>query len=260
MNQSHNASIYLGTVLLESNRWIGDRIPACRVSEWIERISAAGFDGIELWENHFVMADAAERAALRAAQLPVTILNSYASMGADGAKARQQASGCVRELGAKAVKFNAGANPDSLEDELLAARAWAGGMPGVSLFCECHAGTILEDPAVAATALANYPEIGVIVHPFSCPDLAEWLHHFGPRVRHAHVQVLDAQKRRCRLRDQQAKVKERLARMRDSGFAGSYTIEFTAGVGATPEDPDALFASACDDLMFLRDALKGGLA
>ncbi len=243
-------------MLLESNRWAGARTPTYRVGEWIGRIAAAGFDGIELWENHFAMADAAERAALRAAQLPVTILSSYAPMGEGGEAVRGEIAGFARELGVKAVKFNAGSRREALERELRTAMDWAASMPGVSLLCECHPGTALEDPKTAGAALAGFPEIGVIVHPFSCPDLAAWLHYFGPRVRHAHVQAVDAQGRRWRLRDQAELAGDRLALMRDGGFAGAFTIEFTAGVGAAPEDRDALFASACDDLIFLRDSLE----
>jgi sugar phosphate isomerase/epimerase len=105
---------------------------------------------------------------------------------------------------------------------------------------------------VADRALADYPESGVIVHPFSCPDLAAWFSHLGSRIRHAHVQVVDAEWRRWRLRDQPALVRERLAMLRGAGYAGSFTIEFTAGVGVVPEDRDALFAAACEDLDFLK--------
>lgn len=253
--QCNQASIYLGTVLLESNRWAGARIPTYRVSEWMERIAAAGFDGIELWENHVAMADASERAALRAGRAPVKILNSYAPMGESGEEARRQIAGFALELGVKAVKFNVGSNPEALESEVRTAIDWAASIPGVSLMCECHPGTALENPEVAIAALASCPEIGVIIHPFSSPNLAVWLHLFGSRVLHAHVQIVDAQQRRWRLRGQPAPVREQLAVMRDGGFAGSFTIEFTAGVGVAPEDRDELFASACDDMLFLREEL-----
>jgi sugar phosphate isomerase/epimerase len=222
----------------------------------MERVAAAGFDGIELWENHIAMADAGERAALRAGRAPVKILNSYAAMGESGEKARRQIAGFARDLGVEAVKFNVGSNPEVLENELRTARDWAASMPGVSLLCECHPGTLLDDPGAAAAALASCPEIGVIVHPFSSPDLGAWLHHFGPRVLHAHAQIVDTQQRRWRLRDQAGAVREQVAVMRDGGFAGTFTIEFTAGVGADPENRDALFASACDDMLFLREELK----
>jgi len=245
--------IYLGSVLLEFNRWAKERLPTFRVSEWADRSAAAGFDGIELWENHYARTDPAERAALQTAQLPVTIFNSYVTLRADGETARQRVAAFVCALRAPAVKFNVGADPETLASELRTAREWAAGMPGVRLLCECHPGTALEDAAAAAAALADYPEIGVIVHPFSRADLPGWLRHLGPKIRHAHVQVVDAQQRRRRLCDQPTLARERLAMLREGGFSGSLTIEFTAGVGAAPENREALFAAACDDLAFLRE-------
>jgi sugar phosphate isomerase/epimerase len=252
------AQIYLGSVLLESNRWTRERLPTFRVSEWTDRSAAAGFDGIELWENHCALADPAERAALQAAHLPVTIYNSYVMLRADGEPARRQAAAFVRELKAPAVKFNVGADPETLESELRTAREWAAGMPGVRLLCECHPGTALEDAATAAAALAGYPEIGVIVHPCNRADLPDWLRHLGPKIRHAHVQMVTAQRRRWRLCDQPTLARERLAMLRDGGFTGSLTIEFTAGVGVAPESREALFAAACADLAFLRENGFGG--
>ena len=218
--------------------------------------AVAGFDGLELWENHVTRADASEQAALQTLPLPVTIFNSYAPLGDDWEAGRQKAAGHAGELGAKALKFNVGAKPALLASELRVARAWAANLPGVELLCECHADTALEDPAVAAQALADYPEIGVIVHPFSCADLPGWFRQLGARIRHAHVQIVDAQWRRWRLRDQAALVRERLAILREAGYRGSFTIEFTAGVGVAPEDRAALFAAASDDLLFLRDELQ----
>ncbi len=247
--------MYLGTVLLEANRWAKDRSPTYRVSEWVARSAAAGFDGLELWENHAVLADDGERAALRAAQLPVAVFNSYVPLDANSEAARREVAELIRDLKARKVKFNVGSSAEALESELRVVRGWADQLPGVALLCECHPGTALEDPAVAAQVLAGYPEIGVIVHPFNCPDLAAWCKHFGARIAHAHVQVVDAQWRRWRLRDQADLVRERLAILHEAGFAGSYTIEFTAGVGVAPENRDALFAAACDDLAFLRESI-----
>jgi sugar phosphate isomerase/epimerase len=248
-----HTSIYIGTVLLEANRWARQRTPTFLVSDWLPRLAAAGFDGIELWENHVTLAPASERAALRAAPLPVRVFNSYATMNAAGAAARDLAAALALELRAGAVKFNVGKDSASLIEELEAARCWGRQMPGVQLLCECHPGTALEHPERAAEALASFPEVSVIVHAFTSADLQGWFRHLGPRVRHTHVQILDPNGRRCKLRDQTPLVRERLAAMRAAGYSGSFTIEFTAGVGTAPEDREALFAAACDDLAFLRE-------
>jgi len=41
--------------------------------------------------------------------------------------------------------------------------------------------------------------------------------------------------------------------MRAYGFQGSFTIEFTEGVGTADEDQDALFAAAVSDMHTLKE-------
>jgi len=62
------------------------------------RIDEAGFDGIELWENHLLLADAAEREAVRNHPLPVPILNTYCAFDDDGAESRAASSELARFL------------------------------------------------------------------------------------------------------------------------------------------------------------------
>ena len=66
--------IYLSTVCLEKNRW-GRREPSFKVSEWTQRLAEYGFDGIELWEFHYLLADDAEKAKLTNLDMPM-IYNS----------------------------------------------------------------------------------------------------------------------------------------------------------------------------------------
>ena len=87
MNCDMTNSIYLGSICLEPNRWSPGKLPSYRVSDWLQRIDGAGFDGIELWENHFLLADATEKSALAAAA-PLAIYNSYALPDSGSAEAR----------------------------------------------------------------------------------------------------------------------------------------------------------------------------
>ena len=57
----NTTAIFLSSVLLEKNRW-DSRIPSLKISDWLRSIADAGFDGVELWENHLLLADAAEHA------------------------------------------------------------------------------------------------------------------------------------------------------------------------------------------------------
>jgi len=245
--------IYIGTVLLEAQRWNSKAPLTCRVSEWIERFSRAGFDGIELWQNHAALATEEELTALRQSRVPIPIFNSYASMDDAGLAGRQLATRFIREFGAKAVKFNVGKNPDTVEKELTTAAAWSAEMQGVRLLCECHGGTALQEPCEAARLLANRPEIDVIVHAFSSTNLDDWMTRLNRRIVHVHSVCMDEKGNRVRLRTRAGFVRERLRQLRDSGFQGTFTIEFTEGVAKAPENPDALFAAACDDMAFLRE-------
>ena len=63
--------IFLGTILLEPNRWpdkaestysrlqklspFKQGTPQILASQWMERVVADGFDGIELWANHALL-------------------------------------------------------------------------------------------------------------------------------------------------------------------------------------------------------------
>src|SRR5216117_3476335 len=100
----------LGTVLLEVNRHRPGKQPTFRVSDWMSRIAQAGFEGIELWENHAASAGEDEVALLKAGALPVVIFNTYAGFldGEEGP--RERAADLVKQLGAAAVKFNFGAD------------------------------------------------------------------------------------------------------------------------------------------------------
>jgi sugar phosphate isomerase/epimerase len=250
--------IYLGTVALEPKRWSGDGSMVCRVSEWLEQIAAAGFDGIELWENHGVLASESDRETLRRSKVPVTVLNSYVTFDEAGVSRRHDVAGVIRDLGARAVKFNVSRNPATVDRELDAAVAWGALMPGVGLWCECHGGTPLQEPRDAARLLATRPEIGVIVHAFSTSNLDEWIRLLGPRIVHVHSQHRADNRGFVRLREIPDLVRERVSMLKADGFGGSITIEFTEGVCKAPENLAATFAATCDDLAFLREAWREG--
>src|SRR5206468_1199092 len=100
-----------------------------------------------LWENHAALAGEDEVALLKAGALPVVIFNTYAGFldGEEGP--RERAADLVKQLGAAAVKFNFGADAARRSEMLRNLRAWSERLPvNVRLLCECHAGTIAEQP------------------------------------------------------------------------------------------------------------------
>lgn len=247
MNQ--NTPIYVATVLLERNRWTDHKRPTFAVSEWGERFAEVGFDGVELWENHYRLADEAERAAIAAMPCPVVYYNTYAGFGDDGAAARQAAAEHIARLGAAGCKYNLGQDPAQRETEMRNLRAWVEALPETCLpLCECHPGTILEDPRDAHRFFreADLSRSGIIVHAMggeqSCLDA--WFDRFGADIRHLHLRVYT-----------EPDLAGRLAYLDRLGFDGSMSIEFVEGVGEPGETIEQAFGRAVADLNALRAAL-----
>lgn len=246
---------YFGTVLLERNRWAkGERTPTIAVSSWGRRIAEAGFDGLELWQNHALLASAAEQEALRLSPAPVALFNSYASCENGAQAGRERAAERALFFGAGGMKFNFGADPARHDEYAANARAWRARLPPAFRFlCECHPGTTLEKPAAAAATFARLGrgDYEVILHAFSGDDaeVRGWFEAHGDRITHIHADIsrlerlpADAVRRRADL-------------LRALGFRGTLTVEFTEGVGAPDENPETLFRRAVRDLGVLRQAL-----
>ena len=75
-----DGNIYIGTILLELNRWGSPKTPTYRVSEWLDRFQEAGFDGMELWEYHATLCPSEELAALEASTFPSRCLTLIATL------------------------------------------------------------------------------------------------------------------------------------------------------------------------------------
>ncbi len=260
--------ILLGTVAIEPHRWRADLPPLIRASAWAGRARQAGFDGLELWQRHFTEADPAEQAVLAAQPEPLEIFNAYPSFEdtPEAAATRERIAAAIRTTRARAVKFNLGTKPALRADYLRTFAAWAATLPpDITLLNECHGGDIADKPA-AARALHDelaLPNLAVIVHAFSTDEaeLRAWFDTFGPAVRHVHVQHRHPDGLWRRLDADPARNAARARLLRELGFTGTLTTEFSDGVAwgrpnpAREENPEALFAAATADLAFLRQHL-----
>ena len=255
--------VYIGTVLLEKNRWVKGRPPSFRVSEWIGRFREAGFDGMDLWENHAALCGEEELAKIEAAGFPVAVFNAYA--GFEDAEAevaeRETSARLAARLCAQGVKFNVGKHPELRATYLRNVREWKARLPaGIRVLCECHPGTILQKPDAAAAALAEWddPRVQVIVHAFGATpaDLRAWFAALDPAITHVHVQMQDENRVFRRLERRPAQARETLRILRDEGFRGSFSLEFTEGTAAPEENMESLFQSALADLLFLRENMR----
>jgi sugar phosphate isomerase/epimerase len=248
--------IYIGTILLERNRWSPGKAPTYRVSEWMDRFKRDGFDGLELWENHAALCADDELARLEQAPLPVAVFNSYAGMGDRGLPERGQAARLANRLGATAIKFNVGNVPEDQAEYARHALVWADSMPRVArMLCECHPGTIMEDLATARATYDRWNDgrFHAIVHAFSEPEemLIAKMSLLGPRiVTHVHAAL------GAHTAETNARVHRRIGILRDLGFAGSFTLEFTQGTGEPGEDREIMYERALRDLELIRKVLN----
>jgi len=248
--------IYLGTIALEKNRW-SSRIPSFLVSKWVPKIKAAGFDGLELWENHVIVSpDEAE--TLKESGFPVAIYNHYGtfSNSLDDVDMRKRAVKWINFMGVGAVKFNVGNDPALLNQYRNNVQRMADAIDGVML-CECHANTLLEfnDDIVAFFKDLCPKKFQLMVHPFIEPNLLdEKFEMFGSRLTHIHSQLTSDSGERICLDRWPERVNACFDVMKKHGFAGNFTVEFTELTATPGENIDDLFANTVRDLKFIRGA------
>ncbi|MBT5533808.1 hypothetical protein HOK31_12160, partial [Candidatus Poribacteria bacterium] len=126
---------------------------------------------------------------------------------------------------------------------------------GCRPLCECHGGTIVETPEAARGFMdAADIDCGIIVHAFTDTEdrLRAWLDLFESAVELVHVQLRDAGQF-LRLDEAPDLARPRIDILRDAGFRGAYTLEFTKGTSTERDNPEALWREAVADLAFLRE-------
>ncbi len=255
-----NNEIYIGTILLEINRHTPPKEPSYLVSEWIPRFVKGGFEGMEVWENHAKRCTDEEREKLQDSPLPVSVFNSYCGFEDGDEQARREAARLSAYLGAKRIKFNLGKEPTKLEEYRKNLRTWCAMFPDdMKFLCECHPGTVIEEPEAALEFFTPMQDnrFEVIVHPF-WPDvdvLRRWFTSFGKKVTHAHIQLRDEHQNVIRLERNRSLVTEALAIMIGEGYAGSFTLEFTEGMKTPDENIESLYHNALQDLQLLKKRL-----
>jgi len=113
----------------------------------------------------------------------------------------------------------------------------------------------VEDPQRAAETFARMGRdtCEVIVHGFggTDEDLRRRFKLHEGRITHVHARLPDGGAAA------EPEVRMRVELLAALGFRGSYTVEFTEGVGDDGESPEALFRNAVRDLKLLRRCLGG---
>ena len=257
---SREGQFLIGSILLDVNRWGSPKTPSYEVSDWQDRFRDAGFDGVELWEYHATLCSESEQEKLGGSDFLTTLYNTYCDFDDASAADRQQAADMIAKFGSAGVKFNVGKDPTLRATYLNNLRAWREQVPdSCTLLCECHPGTIVEDPD---SAKAFFEDLGVegweiIVHCF-IPEmdvLKKWFDNFGPKVTHAHTQLRNEAREVQLLADFPERAQASLDLMADYHFAGSIAVEFAKGTREPGENMDDLWTAAKSDLAFLRERL-----
>lgn len=244
--------IYIGTVAMEPNRWTATQEPTFEVSQWLPRFAEAGFDGVELWENHYAKASPQEQQALREGPCPIRIYNTYMTF-TQAEKARTEATVChIEELGVQGVKWNLGKDPEALAEYETHFRPWLEALPSkLRVLAEVHPGTVIEKPEAAETFLNRIddPRIELIVHGLrNLNDNAlHWLERFGDRITHLHLQTWKGEG----LATQPNISLRKLERLRELGFKGSVCMEFVEGSATQGESPEKVWQTMVSDFGFL---------
>lgn len=262
-----NGEILLGTVAIEPNRWgaiRADRSPETRLDAWRAELLALPIDGLELWEGHLpvVASPGADAVDELFEQVPVRILNTYIGFDHDGAGDRRRVAAAANRVGARAVKFNIGNDPTAEDSYARRLGEWLDDLgDGVVAICECHQHiSIAEDPVVAfriLDAAGPSTRAQALVHTHDGVDLIKHkLDALGDRVTHVHVNHLDfSTLTHPKLEAIEDELGQTVDLLRSSGFRGSWTLEFVAGIQTEADHPAALLAQAEADITVLRRLL-----
>lgn len=255
--------VLIGSILLEPNRHKNGKVPTFRVSEWLDRFAADGFNGVELWENHATLCDNAERTALAASTFPITIYNMYGAFDDASAAGRDSAVAMSMLLNSPAIKFNLGKDKTRLDEYLRNLCEWKDRFPAdTRLICECHPGTPVEEPEDALRMFEEMadPRLEAMVHPVSrdreLTVLRSWMKVCPSDVKHAHIQMREGDGRKVLRLDRDPEfIREAIDIMRDAGYTGGYTLEFTEGTNTEGENIEELYDNALRDLALLKEIL-----
>ncbi len=249
-------NIYLGTVSMEKNRW-GSKEPSFEVSKWLEKARVDGFDGIELWEGHLTRASATEYKALCDTDFPI-VFNCYERFDDDNiTPALEKLAEHIKNVGAFAVKFNLAKCDKMVEEQLRLIWEWQKLVPEhVQMWCECHAGSAMEDVGNAQNFFLQTPSprFNAIVHIGDFKkQLDEKIQAYGDRIVHIHLQTFREDNVRTCLCAQKEWNEAALDALLKLPQIQSATVEFTK----EEDTPAGMYANAVEDLKFIKSYLAG---
>lgn len=256
--------ILLNTILIEPNRWAPDKTPQRPLSEHLPDLQRAGFHALEIWQYHVSTLDARGLTNLSthldACALKPIAMGAYPFLHLDGPEGDEAMVHLGRTVAYAAhlqseifkifpgrvasQQLDAAARARSVEHVRLLAQQLA--ERSMLLTLETHANTLCdteESTLQLLEELSPCENVGLCFQPYTEGDTDAAIRMYDalrPHIRHVHLQN--------RLRDDGSVTlleegdwldyRRLLAHIRDSGFDGPLSLEFTADM-ATPDTPDA---------------------
>ncbi len=249
------SKIYLGSIALEKNRWSNGKVPTYKVSEYVKKAADDGFDGVELWENHFMLADNAEKKRLAFADCEY-IFNSYLNLKNGVTDEMKSVAEAISLLNATAVKYNFSSTEDvkstaDIDFQTETLIRFSEMIPKeTKLLCECHQWTIAENPLQAASLFCGLDSrFGAIIHLVTARDFAEECFNcYGNRICHIHSAYPVEKGCYNALAESGEMLGDNLKYFISRGFCGTITVEFTKDAATA----DEYYKNAVEDLKYLR--------
>ncbi len=245
-------AIYLGTIALEKNRWEKDQTATIDVPAYIERAVKDGFDGVELWGPHYLLADEKEKKRIEKTG-HVEIFNTYARFDEGITEELRVTAEAINKLNPKAIKFNF-ENKEKRDLQVATIKEFSGMLnPEIRLLCECHLFTLMDNHQIAADIFNDLGErFGAMVHTRTgalseaedFEDLKCRFETYGKHICHLHASNYNG-KEFIHIYDGDV-VKKHIDYILSQGFNGNCTIEFTVG-----EEAEEMYQNALKDLAWL---------
>lgn len=203
----------LGTIALEPNRWTAFREPRMDIIELLPAIRRAGFDQLEIWQNHISLRSLSTIHALRAkgdeTGVAFTYIGVYPVFTATGLEAREQERvqadilDKAEILGTHRLKImlacglkGGEATPDQLRQVADRFGRWyrEATARGIHMAVELHGGTIFDPVEAGERFTQAHPELDFTIcyQPYDFQDTVKAMalaDRFSGRISHIHLQA-----------------------------------------------------------------------
>jgi hypothetical protein len=262
------SAVYLSTMLLEKNRWNG-KGPSLLVSDWMEPIGEAGFAGLDIWMNHLRFSSRSEWELIKdmAADSDLALALISATVPTDNSDKSQR----LRESILEACDYF---RPDGLKlslaedarlrgpvavpvESLEFIRTWGQDVPReIGLLFDAGEGPSSLDALALARKTLSGDRYKAVLHPFLLPPRrfeaaleasGDFIANLGVQAKKDGEWIL--------IEDEPDAHFQVLAAARTHGFKGTWSLEYTKGIGLPGEDIDDLFDNAEKDLNFMIESM-----